>query len=65
MAKFAVINGDKVTNIIVADTVEIAQEVTGQSCVEYTDFNEVSIGYTYNPDTQEFLSPEEMSNKDA
>ena len=40
MANFAVINGGKVSNIIVADTKEIAEEVTGQLCVEYTDSEE-------------------------
>ena len=40
MSNFAVINGGKVSNIIVADTKEIAEEVTGQLCVEYIDSEE-------------------------
>lgn len=48
MAKFAVVNGGLVTNVIVADTVEIAQEATGQLCIGYTEGTEVSIGYVYN-----------------
>ena len=34
MANFAVINNDVVTNVIVADTLEIAQELTGLECFE-------------------------------
>lgn len=44
MSNFAVINGGKVSNIIVADTKEIAEEVTGQLCVEYTAENPAHIG---------------------
>ena len=35
MAKnFAIIENDVVTNVVVADTLKIAKEVTGQECVE-------------------------------
>lgn len=44
---FAVIENDIVTNIIVADTKEIAELVTGKTCVEYTNDNPASINYTY------------------
>ena len=47
MATFAVISGNSVSNIIVADTKEIAELVTGKTCVEYTDDNPASIKYTY------------------
>ena len=45
--KFAVISGDIVTNIIVADSKEIAEQVTSQTCVEYTDENPAVIGLGY------------------
>lgn len=47
--KFAVVapNGF-VLNIIVADSKEIAEEVTGSTCVEYTDDNTAHIGLTYD-----------------
>jgi hypothetical protein len=51
MANFAVINDGKVSNIIVADTKEIAEEVTGQICIEYTDENPASIGFGWNKET--------------
>lgn len=36
MAKFAVIDGNKVLNTIVADSKEIAEQVTGYTCIEFT-----------------------------
>jgi hypothetical protein len=47
MATFAVINDNIVENVIVADTKEIAEQVTGKECVEYTDENPAGIGWTY------------------
>lgn len=51
MATFAVIESNKVTNIIVADTKEVAETVTGLTCVEYTEEDPVGIGWTYNGST--------------
>jgi hypothetical protein len=42
MANFAVIENNMVTNIIVAETKEIAEEMTGLTCIDYTD------GWDYN-----------------
>ena len=56
MATFAVIDNNIVTNIIVADTKEIAETVTGSTCVEYTDENPAGIGWTYNGSTFEQLT---------
>ena len=47
MANFAVIEANKVINVIVADTKEIAEEVTNKTCIEYTEENPAGIGYTY------------------
>jgi hypothetical protein len=55
MATFAVIDNNTVTNIIVADTKEIAEQVTGLTCIEYTDENPAGIGYTY--DGENFIAP--------
>jgi hypothetical protein len=44
---FAVLSGNLVTNIIVADSKEIAEQVTGQTCIEYTDENPAVIGLGY------------------
>jgi hypothetical protein len=53
MAKFAVILDSTVQNVIVADTKEIAEEVTGLTCVEYTDSNPAIIGLGYDGTTFE------------
>ncbi len=47
MATFAVVTDGLVENCIVADSLEIAQEVTGLTCVEYTEENPAGIGFTY------------------
>jgi hypothetical protein len=51
MTNFAVIKKNKnvVENIISADTLEIAEAITGQECIEYTDT--VGIGYIWNGTT--------------
>jgi hypothetical protein len=36
MAKYAVINGKNVVNVIEADSLEVAESVTGSTCIEYT-----------------------------
>lgn len=45
---FAVISESMVTNIIVADSKEIAEAVTGKTCVEYTSDNPAHIGLSYD-----------------
>jgi hypothetical protein len=47
VATFAVINEGVVENCIVADSLTIAEEVSGKTCVEYTLENPASIGFTY------------------
>lgn len=37
MAKFAVIDKDAVLNVIEAESKEVAELVTGHTCIEYTD----------------------------
>lgn len=36
MANFAVIDGENVINIIVANSLSAAEEVTGKTCIEFT-----------------------------
>jgi hypothetical protein len=48
MAYFAVIADDKVKNVIVADNLEMAVQVTNSLCVEYEHgVGAVGIGWTY------------------
>ena len=55
MATFAVMNSNIVENIIVADTKEIAEQVVGNECIEYTDSNPARIGWTW--DGTKFTAP--------
>jgi hypothetical protein len=48
MATFAVIKDGIVTNLIIAETLEIAEMVTEQTCVEKTTDQLISIGWTYD-----------------
>jgi hypothetical protein len=59
MANFAVLNQTNVVaNIIVAETQEIAEDVTKATCIEYTDANPAEIGWIYDPVTGTFAPPE-------
>jgi hypothetical protein len=55
MATYAVIENGIVTNVIVADSKGIAEEVTGKLCIEYNDLNPASIGNTW--DGTNFIRP--------
>ena len=52
---FAVIENNLVKNVIVADSKEIAEEVSGLTCIEYTDENPAGIGWAY--DGVNFIAP--------
>lgn len=61
MAKFAIIGGNVVTNIIVADNLEDAQNAG--FAVQYTDESPAGIGWTYDEATGTFTPPvEETEN---
>lgn len=57
MKRFAVITGNTVTNTIVADSKEIAEEVTGLLCVEFFKENPAHIGLSWDGST--FEQPQE------
>jgi hypothetical protein len=60
MAIFAVLDNENVvTNVIVCESLELAEEVTGSVCVEITDENPAAIGWIYNPETGTFSPPPE------
>ena len=48
MVNFAVIEDNKVTNVIVADTKEIAEMVTGFTCFESTPENPAHVGLGFD-----------------
>lgn len=47
---FAVIENGVVTNIIVAESKEIAESVTEKTCIQYFDNNPAHIGLKYEND---------------
>ena len=47
MSNFAVISGTEVVNVIVADSKEIAEQVSGLTCIESTEENVAIIGGDY------------------
>jgi len=56
MAHFAVIEDGAVINTIVAETLDIAQTVTGKTCVEFEPIaGSVGIGWGY--DGTDFIQP--------
>ena len=56
MANYAVIKNGVVDNVIVADTKEIAETVTGLTCIEYENIlGAPGVGWTY--DGAEFTAP--------
>jgi hypothetical protein len=63
MPNFAEIKNDVVANIIIAESKEIADMVTGGVCVEYTDENPAYIGWTYNG--TKFIQPIVEAPKDV
>jgi len=52
---FASVKAGIVTNLIVADALEVAEAVANATCVEYTDHTTVGIGWTYDGD--KFIAP--------
>jgi hypothetical protein len=57
MATFAVISGNVVSNVIVADNQADAELATHSTCVEYTEANPAGVGWTYDPATGQFTPP--------
>lgn len=45
---YAVIENNTVINTIVAETKQIAEEVTGLLCIEYTNEDPAGIGWIYD-----------------
>jgi hypothetical protein len=58
MATYAVMGGNTVSNVIVADDKEDAARVMGAELIEYTPENPAGIGWTYDAETGRFTAPE-------
>lgn len=57
MPKYASLSGNIVNNIVAADTKEMAEIGTGQTCIEFDDSVKVESGYLYDSNTNTFSAP--------
>ena len=57
MATYAMMAGNSVTNIIMADDKEATEAALHCTLIEYTAENPAGIGWTYDPDTGKFATP--------
>ena len=55
MATFAVMDGNVVINTIFAESLSIAENITGKTCMEYTSENPADINGTYNSSKRKFI----------
>jgi hypothetical protein len=65
MATYAVMGGNTVSNVIVADDPQDASNALGAKLIEYTPENPAGIGWTYDEETGRFSQPEPAEPVDA
>lgn len=57
MGTYAMMNGNTVDNVIVADNKEETEQALRCTLIELTPDNPAGIGYTYDPETGRFTPP--------
>ena len=57
MATYAMMSGNTVSNIIMADDKEATEAALHCTLIEYTPENPAGIGWTYDPETGKFNPP--------
>jgi hypothetical protein len=57
MANYAMMSGNSVSNIIVADDKEATEAALNCTLIEITPENPSGIGWTYDPETGTFVAP--------
>lgn len=57
MANFALMTGNRVSNVIVADDKEATEAALNCTLIEITPENPGGIGWTYDPETGKFVAP--------
>lgn len=57
MATYAMMGGNVVSNIIMADDKEATEAALGCTLIEYTPENPAGIGWSYDPETGKFTAP--------
>lgn len=67
MATYAMMSGNVVNNIIMADDKEATEIALGCKLIEFTSENPAGTGYTYDEVTGKFTAPiiEEITNGNA
>lgn len=64
MPNFAVISGNQVSRVIVADSLEFAESHTRSTCVEITEELPLGIGWKYDNELSEWYDPRPYSPED-
>jgi uncharacterized protein YbjT (DUF2867 family) len=59
MATYAMMSGNTVSNIIMADDKEATEAALNCVLIEYTAENPAGIGWTYDSETNTFIEPAE------
>jgi hypothetical protein len=59
MAIYAMMSGNSVSNVIVADDKEATEAALRCTLIEFTPENPAGIGWTYDPETGKFEAPVE------
>ena len=62
MTNFAVLSGDIVSNVIVANTLADAEIATNSVCVESTEDNPAGIGFSYDAKSGKFTRPADTTD---
>lgn len=57
MPTFAMMSGNSVSNIVMADDKEATEAALNCTLIEYTADNPAGIGYTYDEETGRFVAP--------
>lgn len=63
MANYAMMSGNSVSNIIVADDKEATETALGCTLIEYTPENPAGIGWIYDETTKKFIQPKGEENE--
>jgi len=53
-----VLNGQTISNVIIANTKEDAELATNSTCIEYPKDNGIGIGWTYDSNLEQFIGPQ-------
>ena len=63
MANYAMMSGNSVTNIIVADDKESCEAALNCTLIEITPENPGEIGWTYDSETGKFIAPQPVAEE--